>query len=110
MDTLTVRNGATLPLSVTIDDDTADSVTIIVKEAVNDSSYLITETANFVSGTADLTISAAQTNIEPGDYIYQLTVNYSNGAVEKYPDIANCDGDCEFPEFIVCDSLDLGVS
>lgn len=110
MDTITIRNGASLSLQVNTDDDEAQSVAIIVKDTVNAASYLIFETANFTANVANLEISAAQTNITPGDYIYQLTVTNSDGTIEKYPDVANCDGDCDFPEFIVCDSLDLGVS
>lgn len=110
MDTITTRNGATLSLQITIDDDTADTAILIVKSTVNSASYLIYETATFTDGVADIVVSAADTNIAPGTYIYQITVTYSGGVIEKYPDTENCDGDCDLPEFIVCDSLELGVS
>lgn len=110
MDTITIRNGESLSLQVNTDDTEAESVAILVKDTVNAASYLIYETATFTDKIANIEISASETNITPGDYIYQLTITNSDGTIEKYPDVSNCDGDCDFPAFIICDSLDLGVS
>lgn len=117
---LKIRQGETLPLSVEDDDPTAETVTIIVKESVDDAVALISHSANFVDGStvdlplvarvADLTLESEITGIPSGNYIYQLTVVYSDGAIEKYPDASTCEDECDFPEFIVCDALDPGVS
>lgn len=107
---LSVRQGETLPLTVDIDDIAAVSVSIIVKEDPTDASSTIYESAAFSNQIADLTIESSQTGVPVGEYIYQITVIYSDGSVEKYPDTTNCDDDCQLPQFIVCEALDPGVS
>jgi hypothetical protein len=108
---LRVRQGATLPLTVEVDDETAVSVAITVKETADDLTPVIYNIANFdVNGVADLTIGSDDTGVPEGDYIYQLTVVFSDGTIEKYPDPALCGDNCTFPDFIVCESLDPGVS
>lgn len=108
--TLKVRQGATLPLTVEVDDAAAVSVAITVKETADDLTPLIYKSANFVALVADLTIDSDDTGVPEGDYIYQLTVVFSDGIIEKYPDPALCGDQCSFPDFIVCESLDPGVS
>lgn len=117
---LKVRQGETLSLSVEEDDTSAETVTIIVKESVDDVSPLIYHTANFVNGStvglplvarvADLTLDDGETGIPTGEYIYQLTVTYTDGLILKYPDASTCEDECDFPPFVVCDALDPGVS
>lgn len=104
--TISVLRGATLDFQ--FDDTTAaQTVAIIVKANVSDASPLLYETENFVSGVANLSFPV---DIAAGTYIYQFTVNYTGGEVKKYPSGSDCDGECIFPSFIVCSSLDPGVS
>lgn len=108
--TLTVRQGATLPLTVEVDDATAVTVAITVKEDADDLTPIIYKIASFINGVADLTIDSDDTGVPEGTYLYQLTVTFSDGTIEKYPDPAFCGDSCTFPDFIVCESLDPGVS
>lgn len=108
--TLKVRQGATLPLPIEIDDASAQTVAITVKATANDLTPIIYNIANFVALVADLTIDSDDTGVPEGDYVYQLTVVFSDGTIEKYPDPALCGDSCTFPDFIVCESLDPGVS
>jgi hypothetical protein len=109
---LTIRTGETLPITFQTD-DTSDTGTAVltVKQAVDSPTAAISKSAPIVGGVADLTLSAADTTITPGDYLYQITATYDDGTVEKYPDQEGCDGDeCGFPQLTVCEALDLGVS
>lgn len=108
--TLKVRQGATLPLSVEVDDAAAETVAITVKTTADDLTPVIYKIASFLNQVADLTIDSEDTGVPEGNYIYQLTVVYSDGTIEKYPDPALCGDQCSFPDFIVCESLDPGVS
>lgn len=110
---LNIRQGATLPLVVEDDDATADTATITIKVDI-DSVVAFTKTANFADGSADLALTASETLALPaGDYIYQLTIAYSDGVVDKYPDPEDsgcADGECDFPTLTICEALDSGVS
>lgn len=108
MDTLSVRREASLPLTITSDDLTANTVTLTVKASVDDISPLFTKTVSFNdSGVADLTLTPTDTDVPVGEYIYMLTVVYDDASVDKFPDTSNCEDDeCTFPEFIVCGALD----
>lgn len=109
MDKLTVRKGATLPLVLTMDDEDAVTAKLIVKEAVADVTPAITVEANFVDGEADLTIPATganSTDIDVGTYLYQITVTFEDGSIEKYPEFEDCDDDDDFPNLEILSSLD----
>jgi len=109
MNDLSVRKGATLPLRIELSDVDAVSADFIVKKLIGDEVPVISLTKSFVSGVADLTLTSEQTKIEPGEYIYQITVNYEDDVVEKYPELScNDDGDdiMEFPKLIIGESLD----
>ena len=101
-DTITVRVGETLQVPIIIDDVSADTVNF---KAWNDDGVIIDETENFVVvGTnAEATISLIVTD-PAGTYNYLLTVTYSDGVVEKLPDLTDCEGDCETPELIICEA------
>jgi hypothetical protein len=74
MNNLSVRRGATLDLPVVTDDDEALTATIIIKEDSTDLSTVFSKQADFIDGTADLTLSATDTLIPVGKYLYQITV------------------------------------
>lgn len=112
MNELSIRQGASLPLLITIKDDDAISATLYVKKTVDSPTYAITPKVGlFVDGEADVSLDESDTSIQVGDYIYQISVSYDT-ATEKYPEIGDCEiGDCEFPILRICDSLDsIGVS
>lgn len=104
MKTLTTRKGATLPLTIKVDDITATMVEIFIKATVS-GSVIFSKSAPFTDGEADLTMTDAETDTIPvADYIYQINVTYPD-KVEIYPDTTDCEEECGFPDFIVCASL-----
>lgn len=106
MDSMTVRKGATLPLTITNDEDGAVSVLLTISQ--NNVIYK-SKTASFVDNEADLTLTPSDTNLPLGDYDYMYTVTYDDGAVEKYPDTDTCDS-CELPTLTICEANDVVVS
>lgn len=104
MNTLSVRRGATLQLSLEIDDTDAISATLTVSDTDN-TSVILSKEVTFTDGVADLSLTPEETLIAVGEYIYQITVELPDGVIEKFPDTSNCT-DCGFPAFIVCESLD----
>lgn len=106
MDKLSVRRGATLPITLTLDEENALTAELIVKVSADDVSPVFTVIDDVVNMEADLTISAEQSDIEPGDYLYQITVTYADGHIEKYPETADCDCDEDFPQLTILESLD----
>jgi hypothetical protein len=103
---ISIRQGETLELTVTIDDLTASTVQLIVE---NDDGIIINETENFstVSGKRVALIETNNTDHDLGEYEYMLVVTYSDGVIEKLPDVADCE-ECSLPTLTICKSL--GVS
>jgi len=103
---ISIRQGETLELTVSIDDLTAQTVRFIAED---DNGIIIDETENFsTSGTKRVaTIETNDTNHPLGAYEYMLVVTYSDGAIEKLPDVTDCT-ECELPTLTICKSL--GVS
>lgn len=109
MDKLSVRRGATLPITLTLDDDNALQAELVVKQSVEDVEPTFVITDDVVDGVANLTISSENSDIEPGVYLYQVTITYSNGYIEKYPETLYCDEDDDisgFPTLTIQESLD----
>lgn len=100
-----IRQGETLQIPITADDDSAISVQFQV--AQNGTIY-IDETELFVDGEA--TISTDDTNHPTGEYEYMLTITYSDGVIDKLPDSDSCEEGCELPKLIICESITTGVS
>jgi hypothetical protein len=92
-----VRQGETLPLLIEDDQTTPTlaSATIIVKATTTSVSPTITKTVNFKDGVADITLSATDTLIPTGDYVYQIILVDSNGSVDILPDMDDCEDDDE---------------
>lgn len=100
---IVVRYGASVELTVEIDDNTAVSASIYVgKEG---EVYEITKSGFFVDGVADITLEPNETEIPIGDYKYQINVTYTDGKIDKYPE-KNCLGEVDLPYFIVLEALD----
>ena len=106
MDNIIVRQGTTLPLEVSTNkEEAAMQVNFIVRET-KDSPILIDKMASFDNGVAYIELTVEDTNVAIGEYLYQFKVFYEN-AIDKFPTTFDCDtGDCSFPKFIICESLD----
>ncbi len=106
MDNLSIRRGASLPLHLVVDDTTALTVTLTAKKEASDLVPALEKQASFVDGEADLVLTATDTLIPVDEYLYQVTVDFPGGVVEKYPDSDDCEGECGFPTLTICESLD----
>lgn len=109
LDNISLRQGATLQLPIICDDVTAVDVRF---KAFKENTIYIDELENFatVDGKRQATIFTNDTNIPIDSYDYMLIINYSDGVIDKLPDPDECDGDCEFPQLIICDGGPDGVS
>ena len=106
MDTITIRQGETLQIPIEADDSTAVSVQF---QVVKDGIIYLDVLENFVDGKA--TIFTNDTLLEIGTYEYIITVTYEDGVVDILPDPDECEGDdCDFPEFVVCKGVVIGIS
>jgi len=104
MDKITVRQGETLQIPVTIDDSTATTATLSVWD--DEGVVIIEETGTFVDN--ETTIDAGVITQDVGEYNYGLQIEYSDGEIDSLPDSAGCDGDCEFPVFEICEGIPEG--
>lgn len=105
-DNQSIRQGATLPLTVENDETGATTATITLSQ---DDAVVLTKTASFVGLTADISLSATDTLLPVGVYDYMITVVNDDDTVDKYPDTANCT-DCELPTIEICVANDVEVS
>lgn len=118
MDDLKVRLGETLQFPVKERDETALTVRFIAKdqdnvvvlnvlESFEDSSENPTypRVANFVIDTSSLDLTSDTVN-----YHYNLIVLYEDDVIEIFPAVEECEGECDLPELIVCESLLPAVS
>ena len=101
MKTINTRYGSSVELTTTSTDATADTATLYV--GVPGGAPVITKTANFVDGTADVSLLPAETEVPLGSYKYQIDVAYTDGRLKKFPEPTSCDND--LPDFIICESL-----
>lgn len=108
MNRLSIRKGESLPLQIVTDDLEAETATLTVKGSITDAVALLTKTVPLVEGVGDLSLSASETLLPVGSYLYQLTISGPDSYIKKYPDAADCygDDDCSFPEFEICPALD----
>lgn len=102
---ISVRRGATEPMTWTNDEEGATTATITISK---DGIIVKQKTVNFVGLVADLTLTDQDTDIEVGEYKYMITLVYDDGTVEKYPDTNNWG--CELPIFEVCEANDEETS
>lgn len=108
---ITIRQGETLQIPITINDTSATTVRFVVADSTG--SLIIDATENFIveGEKAIATVSTNDTDVATGDYTYQLIVTYSDGIVDILPDPDDCqDGDCELPKLIICESLTSGLN
>lgn len=100
---LNIRQGETLEIEIIADDDSADTVNLLVADS--DGNTVIDETENFSTnnGITSATIRTDDTDHEVGEYEYMLTIVYEDGFIEKLPD-ADCE-DCDLPILNICKTL-----
>lgn len=103
MKDISVRYGASLALSITIDDATALTATLYVGH--EGTAPVLMKSGSFVDGIADLSLDPLDTVLPLGEYNYQINVEYSNGNLDKYPSAENCEDG--LPKFTVLDVLDV---
>lgn len=100
---LTVRIGENLQIPVQIDDISA--TTVQFKAWDSNDNIVINEIESFtINGSiAEATINVLVTGPE-GTYSYLLIVTYSDGVIEKLPDLSECDEECGLPELVICEA------
>lgn len=98
MQDITIGQGETIRLSVTVEEDGAATAEFI---AHNGSVNVLEYSANFDGLSADL--SSTDTVIPIGSYDYYIKITWDDGTVDYLPDFSNCEGDCVFPQLIVCE-------
>jgi len=108
MDTITFRQGETVPLPIEIDDDQAVQAIFTVTDS--DDVVILQITEPFVDNVANIELSSTQTLLPVGTYNWQITIDYGDDKFVKLPDNTDCE-ECGLPELIVCAANDLdGVS
>ena len=106
MEDITIRQGSRLTFTVQRADENAVSATfrfsngdVTVEDTV---AYDSEGSAYFEFGTPDTDIV--------GEYEYQVNENFSSGSPDIYPNMDDCDGDCELPKLTICESLPAETS
>lgn len=102
MENYNIRYGASFELTVTTDDPTANTATLVIGKP--GTAPVITQPASFVDGEATITLAPGQTEIPLGEYNYQINIDYLTGELDKFPE----DG-CfspELPTFTILEALD----
>lgn len=99
---LLVRQGGQLPLLVQQGEPSSTSATIFLR--AQGSSAVITKTAQYIEGFADLSLTDVETSVL-GVYDYQINENIPDESPIKYPDPVKGDN-CVFPTLTICEALD----
>lgn len=97
-----VRYGASVDIMFHSDEDTAIDATLYVGN--QGQLPVITVPNTFIDGVADLSVAGSLTEIPLGDYYYQITVNYSDGRIKKFPEPTACSTD--LPTLSIYEALD----
>jgi len=102
-DNMQIRQGARLNFTVYQADPSSVSATFIAQYE----DLIITDTVAYVDGEAHFQFDSPETD-NIGVYEYQINENFSSGSPDIYPNMDNCDGDCDFPTLEICESLPRG--
>jgi len=106
MEPIIIRYGESLTLPLDAGDVNAVSADIYIGKPGE--AYILTKNISLTDGTGTFVFDTTDTQIPLDTYYYQINVTDEDGYVDKYPspeeDCDDCDS--EFPEFIVCESLD----
>lgn len=102
MQELRIRSGARLTFTVQRASDDAVSATFIAQSGTT----IITDTVPYDSeGVAEFQFDSPDTDTV-GTYDYQVNENFTEGSPDIYPNTDGCDGDCDFPQLVICESLE----
>ena len=93
-------------VDIVFEDADADSVMFLVSADVNTPAF-IEKTALFVAGKAQITLLNVDTDIAPGNFIYQVRIY--TGVDYEIPTLDSCD-DSSTAEFIVVNSIQTASS
>lgn len=104
---ITIRAGARLTFTIQRADPNAVSATFIAEM----DGVIITDTVPYDSeGVAVFQFDSPDTDVV-GTYDYQVNENFPTGSPDIYPSLGDCFGDeCEFPQLIICESLEEDIS
>lgn len=113
MQDLSIKWGETLPFFITSNVTNAASGTLMIKKVGGD--FTFSKSSPFTDGGVDLSFNPDETEIELGDYYYQLRIDYTTGQVDKLPDadFDHCcdeDGNVLFPILTITEALDGMIS
>lgn len=100
MDSIVIRQGARLDFDVIQADPDSLSATFLA--VLQDGDTQIYAQQPYADGVAHFTID--NTNVV-GIYDYQVMENFAEGNPDIYPNMDNCDGDCDFPTLEICEAL-----
>lgn len=107
MEQIAIRYGESITLPIDTGDTTIVSADIFIGKPGE--SYVLTKTTTVTDGLGVFVFSSDDTELPLDTYYYQINTKDTNNYIQKFPaPDANCDG-CEnsFPEFIVCEALDV---
>jgi hypothetical protein len=107
MNSISIRYGESVTLPLDAGDVNAVSADIYIGKPGE--TYVLTKHIVLDDGLGTFVFDTNDTAIPLGTYYYQINIVDSDGYVEKYPSPTNTCDDCdiEFPEFIVCEALDV---
>lgn len=105
MDSINVRYGESLVLPLDSGDATAVSADLFIGKPGE--SYVLTKHITLTDGLGTFTLDTTDTQLPLDTYYYQINVTDGSGHVDKYPSPDPGCEDCQFPEFVVCEALDL---
>lgn len=106
MESIEIRQYGRLSFDVQRADDTAVSATFIFS---NDTKTVEDTIAYDSNGTAHFEFGSPDTDVA-GEYEFQVNENFESGSPDIYPNVDNCDGDCDLPTLVICESLSAGGS
>lgn len=106
MDSITIRYGESLTLPLNTGDITDVSADIYIGKPGE--VYVLTQNITLTDGTGTFVFGTADTQLPLDTYYYQINVTGADGYIQKFPSPEDvCYGcDNEFPQFVVCESLD----
>lgn len=98
---ITIRQFGRLTFNVERSDPEAVSATFRFSDGTN----TVEKTVEYDDdGVAYFEFGSPDTDVI-GDYDYQVNENFAVGSPDIYPIQDDCDGDCEFPQLHICESI-----
>lgn len=101
---LSIRQGETLAITITNEDLSADTAQLLVEDTNGNVVINVTENFTTSDGIRTVELRTEDTNFAVGDYSYMLVITYSDGVIEKLPNISECD-DCDLPVLKICKAI-----